>query len=169
MDIRSGSKSVTFKAVVVGAIVLLLMVPLSFLRDLVSERAGLREEAFARVAEGWGGDVTIGGPMIVIPTERTVTDKEGTRVVRSEIYLLPVLAAVALVLVNAIYVAGALRSPRRGVAVGVAMSVVYGLLYVLVLSEDYALLLGAITLFTALAAVMLVTRKLDWYRLGTAS
>ena len=46
MDIRSGTESVTFKAIVVGAIVLLLMVPLAFLRDLVSERAGLREEAY---------------------------------------------------------------------------------------------------------------------------
>ena len=40
---------------------------------------------------------------------------------------------------------------------------VYGLLYALILSEDYALLLGAITLFAALAAVMIVTRKIDWY------
>ena len=38
------------------------------------------------------------------------------------------------------------------------MSGVYALLYALVLSEDYALLLGAIVLFVALAAVMLVTR-----------
>ena len=48
------------------------------------------------------------------------------------------------------------------------MAVVYGLLYVLVLSEDYALLLGAIILFVALAAVMLVTRRIDWYRLSSA-
>jgi len=47
------------------------------------------------------------------------------------------------------------------------MSGVYALLYALVLSEDYALLLGAIVLFVALAAVMLVTRRIDWYRLGT--
>ena len=45
---------------------------------------------------------------------------------------------------------------------------VYGLLYALVLSEDYALLLGAIVLFAALAAVMLVTRKIDWYRLASS-
>jgi inner membrane protein len=38
------------------------------------------------------------------------------------------------------------------------------LLYALVLSEDYALLLGAITLFAALAAVMLATRRINWYR-----
>jgi inner membrane protein len=63
-------------------------------------------------------------------------------------------------------VAGALRSSLRGAVAGVAMSGVYALLYALVLSEDYALLLGAIVLFVALAAVMLVTRRVDWYRLG---
>ena len=46
------------------------------------------------------------------------------------------------------------------------MSGVYALLYALVLSEDYALLLGAIVLFVAIAAVMLVTRRIDWYRLS---
>jgi len=59
------------------------------------------------------------------------------------------------------------RSALRGGVAGVAMSGVYALLYALVLSEDYALLLGAIVLFVALAAVMLVTRRIDWYRLGT--
>ena len=68
-----------------------------------------------------------------------------------------------------VYVAGALRSSLRGGVAAVAMSAVYSLLYALVLSEDYALLLGAIVLFVALAAVMLVTRRIDWYRLGSAS
>jgi inner membrane protein len=79
-----------------------------------------------------------------------------------------VIAALALVLLTGIYIAGALKSSARGLAVAAAMTSVYGLLYVLVLSEDYALLLGAITLFVALAAVMLVTRKIDWYHLGAA-
>jgi inner membrane protein len=77
-----------------------------------------------------------------------------------------VTAAVALVVLIGVYIAGALRSSIRGVVAGVAMSGVYALLYALVLSEDYALLLGAIVLFVALAAVMLVTRRIDWYRLG---
>jgi inner membrane protein len=79
------------------------------------------------------------------------------------------LAAVALVLLIGLYIAGVLRSSARGIISGAAMTAVYGLLYVLVLSEDYALLLGAIVLFAALAAVMLVTRKVDWYRLSPRS
>jgi inner membrane protein involved in colicin E2 resistance len=37
------------------------------------------------------------------------------------------------------------------------------LLYLLVLSEDYALLFGALALFFLLATVMLGIRKFDWY------
>jgi inner membrane protein len=43
------------------------------------------------------------------------------------------------------------------------MSLVYGLLYMLVLSESYALLMGAIALFVVLAVVMLATRNVKWY------
>lgn len=76
------------------------------------------------------------------------------------------IAAVSLVVLIGVYMAGALDSKVRGTAVAGAMALIYGVLYVLVLSEDYALLLGAVALFVALGAVMLVTRKLNWYRLG---
>jgi len=94
MAFRLGeSGSVTLKAVVIGAIVLLLLVPLAMLRGLVSERAALREQAYARVAEGWGGNIVVGGPMLIVPTQRTVVervdDKDITRLVRSDLYLLP--------------------------------------------------------------------------------
>lgn len=72
-------------------------------------------------------------------------------------------SAAALVALIGIYLAGALRTQRRGVVAATAIALVYGVLYVLVLSEDYALLMGALLLFTALGAVMLATRKVDWY------
>ena len=46
------SGSVTTKAVLVGVIVLLLLVPLAMLRGVLSERTTLREVAYQRVAEG---------------------------------------------------------------------------------------------------------------------
>jgi inner membrane protein len=36
------------------------------------------------------------------------------------------------------------------------------------LLEDQALLIGAIGLFAALSAIMLVTRRIDWYAIGPA-
>jgi inner membrane protein len=38
------------------------------------------------------------------------------------------------------------------------------MLYLLVTADDYALLAGALGLFAVLAAAMVLTRKIDWYR-----
>jgi inner membrane protein len=51
---------------------------------------------------------------------------------------------------------------RYGIEVSVAMSLVYGVLYLLVISEQYALLIGAIVIFAALATPMLSTRTVQW-------
>jgi inner membrane protein len=77
-----------------------------------------------------------------------------------------VIAALALCLLLGVYIAGAFRSLTAGSGSGVAFAAVYGLLYMLITSEDYSLLTGAIALFAILATVMIVTRKLDWYRAG---
>jgi len=39
----------------------------------------------------------------------------------------------------------------------------YAVLYVLVRAEDTALLMGSVALFALLAAVMVGTRRVDWY------
>jgi inner membrane protein len=72
------------------------------------------------------------------------------------------LGAAALVGLLGFYISGAMDSARLGAMIAVVMTLVYGLLFVLVLSESYALLIGAIALFAALAAVMAATRRLSW-------
>ena len=44
-----------------------------------------------------------------------------------------------------------------------ALAVVYGLLYGLVVSEEYSLLMGALALLAVVAVLMYLTRKVDWY------
>src|SRR5690606_11271944 len=61
----------------------------TMLRGLASERAQMRERAYTRVAEGWGGASVFGGPILIIPTERRVLKGGTTYTVRSELYLLP--------------------------------------------------------------------------------
>jgi inner membrane protein len=77
-------------------------------------------------------------------------------------YLVAALASVALL---GAYLVHALRSAARGLGFAGAIAVLYGLLYGLLASEDNALLLGSVLLFLALGAVMMATRKLDWYGL----
>ena len=66
----------------------------------------------------------------------------------------------------AFYVSFVLRSARRSAGFTALLSLLYGALYVLLRSEDMALLLGAILLFGILAAIMVVTRHVDWYRIA---
>lgn len=46
------------------------------------------------------------------------------------------------------------------------LATLYGLLYVIVQAEDFALLMGAVLVFAVLAILMLATRKVDWYNLA---
>jgi inner membrane protein len=60
------------------------------------------------------------------------------------------------------YSAAVLRSRQRASLVGGLLAGLYTVLYVLLSLEAYALLIGSLMLFAALAGVMYVTRKLDW-------
>jgi len=64
------------------------------------------------------------------------------------------------------YVAKALESTRRGLIMAGLFAVLYGLLYLILRLEDYALLAGAVLGFAALTAVMFATLRVDWSGLG---
>jgi inner membrane protein len=67
----------------------------------------------------------------------------------------------------AVYLSAVLGNWRRGIGMSALLVVLYGLLYGILMSEDNALLMGSLLLFGALAAAMLVTRKLDWHALNS--
>jgi inner membrane protein len=64
------------------------------------------------------------------------------------------------------YLSAVLRSAGRGLSFAAMLATLYAALYGLLVSEDNALVLGSALLFVMLAAVMLVTRKVDWYQAG---
>jgi len=68
----------------------------------------------------------------------------------------------------AFYGSHVLGGARGGVAFGSAVAALYGVLYLLLQQEQTSLVLGSGLLFAALAAVMVLTRRLDWYRLFEA-
>ncbi|MCA0174969.1 MAG: cell envelope integrity protein CreD [Proteobacteria bacterium] len=76
------------------------------------------------------------------------------------------LAASACALLLAWYASHALGSRRAGLAFGGGVALLYALLWTLLKMEQAALALGSVLLFAALAAVMAVTRRVDWYALG---
>ncbi|MGJ0485902.1 MAG: cell envelope integrity protein CreD [Methylomicrobium sp.] len=84
-----------------------------------------------------------------------------------------VIGAFACTALLTCYFGAILRSRTFGLLLGLGLSVLYGVLYVILQAEDYAMLMGSLLLFGVLAGLMLVTRHLDWYLLtgqgGTSS
>jgi inner membrane protein len=72
-------------------------------------------------------------------------------------------AASACALLLGVYAASMLGRALAGAAFGLGIALLYGLLYALLQMEQNALMLGSVMLFAALAAVMLLTRRIDWY------
>jgi len=62
----------------------------------------------------------------------------------------------------ALYVGAAMSSVLRGLVMLVVFAATYGILYLILQLEDYALLAGAILGFVALTVVMFVTLRVDW-------
>lgn len=78
-------------------------------------------------------------------------------------YLCSATACVALI---GFYMMGILQNNKQGLIFSVLLIALYAMLYVLLNGEDYSLLMGSILVFAVLAGAMIVTRKLDWYRLA---
>lgn len=78
-------------------------------------------------------------------------------------YLVSAGACVALI---TLYVQAVLRSRARALGFAVMLTALYTMLYGSLRSEDHSLLLGALLVFGVLAAVMMLTRRVDWYAVG---
>ena len=72
-------------------------------------------------------------------------------------------AAAAVTTLVTVYGRSVLRSRRQALTLGGLLGALYGLLFVLLQIQDYALLAGSLALLGALAAVMFFTRRVDWY------
>ena len=67
------TQTVTAKVLGVGVLALLMTIPLMQVSGLVIERQQLRTDAISQIAQGWGGQQVLGGPVLVVPTVRQVT------------------------------------------------------------------------------------------------
>jgi len=76
------------------------------------------------------------------------------------------IAATACVGLVSAYLVRALHSAPLGLGFGAALAALYAVLYALLKAEDYSLLGGSLLVFGLLAAVMLGTWRVDWYKLA---
>ncbi len=73
--------SITIKSIVVGALILLLLIPAQMIQTLIKERNTLRNSVVNEVSYKWGNPQTIAGPFISIPYKKYY--KEDGKIVQS--------------------------------------------------------------------------------------
>jgi inner membrane protein len=78
-------------------------------------------------------------------------------------YLVAALCSTAVI---GFYISGVVRSARLGGVITAGLLLLYAMLFGILRSEDNALLMGSLLLFTVLSLVMVVTRRVDWYGIG---
>ncbi len=75
-------------------------------------------------------------------------------------YLLSAAAVTALI---TLYSGAVLKEWKKSLVMCAVLVSLYAFLFVVLLSEDFALLMGSVGLFCVVASVMYITRKIDWY------
>lgn len=79
-DLRT---SVSLKALAIGFLILLLLIPVAMIRGVIDDREAVNLEARRNIEQSWGGEQVIGGPVLVLPYERAEFTGYGDRVRRT--------------------------------------------------------------------------------------
>lgn len=64
------------KGLLIGALILLLMIPAYFVQNLIKEREARQKEAFTEVSSKWAGRQNLAGPVLVLPYMETPGQKK---------------------------------------------------------------------------------------------
>ncbi|WP_299476504.1 cell envelope integrity protein CreD [uncultured Roseibium sp.] len=72
------------------------------------------------------------------------------------------IAGAAATLLNAFYIGTSLKSRVAGLVMLVVLGSIFAILFALMREQDYALLIGSVIAFIALAITMFVTQRIDW-------
>ena len=75
-------------------------------------------------------------------------------------------ASAACVLLLGYYLSYVLKSKANGAIFASMLTALYSALYGILASEDNALLMGSLLVFGLLALMMVITRKVDWYKIS---
>ena len=78
-------------------------------------------------------------------------------------YLIASIATISLI---SMYVWSVFKSVKAAAGFTSTLATLYGYIFILIQSEDYALLFGTIGLFVIIAIIMYYSRKIDWYAIN---
>lgn len=69
-------ESITARMLVVGLLILILLIPLQFVKELIYERGARQTEVIREINEKWGNEVILSGPILKVPYNTYTVTKE---------------------------------------------------------------------------------------------
>ena len=72
--------AVILKVVAITVLIILLLIPTSMIRGLISERQQRQNEAVEEVSAKWGHEQVLTGPILTIPYQTFDFDKQGEKI-----------------------------------------------------------------------------------------
>jgi len=75
----ANSNPLMIKAVIIGFLTLLMLIPTALVHDLMNERHSLYRSVLNQTDQEWGQEQTIAAPLLIVPytTEKRITDSNG--------------------------------------------------------------------------------------------
>ena len=71
---------ILIKALIIGGLVLILMIPAVFVQNLIEERQMRQQEAVTEVSSKWAGPQNLSGPFLIVPyKEVSINQKKRNR------------------------------------------------------------------------------------------
>ncbi|MBK8190050.1 MAG: cell envelope integrity protein CreD [Vampirovibrionales bacterium] len=88
------ARSVIWKVLLIGALILMMLIPLALIASIIDERKNTRDKVVDEIAQTWAGEQRLTGPVLVAPYLSTIASKDDkgrkkTQSIRKLAYLLP--------------------------------------------------------------------------------
>jgi inner membrane protein len=71
------ANTLTFKMALIAIMSLILLIPLGMIESMISEREATAQQVENDISAQWGDAQTLVGPILSVPTLKTLTDKDG--------------------------------------------------------------------------------------------
>jgi len=82
-------RSVILKLFSIFILMLMLMIPMSFIQSLINERQEMRQTAVAEVSDKWANEQLIYGPILTLPYNKEIIENGKLSEIRKEAHILP--------------------------------------------------------------------------------
>ena len=83
------ANNATFKAIVIGILILMMLIPVAMIQNLIRERESTGASVVSEVSSKWGNRQALSGPVLCVPYSYNRTENNTTREVRDLAYFLP--------------------------------------------------------------------------------